>query len=160
VDHLADQGFPVQDVTVVGVDPMLVERVVGRLNRARVLLACALSGAWLGLLVGLLLDLFAATGPSGPVLVGVLSGIVFGAVSAAAAHGMPRGRRDSSSASQLVAGRYDVLCQPRHAEMARDLLARPALPDPPDPRRRPNAPAAGRSWPTRISWSAAWRHPR
>ena len=108
---------------------MLVERVVGRLTWARVLLAGALSGACFGLLVGLLLGLFAATDPSGPVLVGVLSGIVFGSVSAAAAHGMTRGRRDFSSASQLVAGRYDVLCQPRHAEMARDLLARLALRD-------------------------------
>jgi hypothetical protein len=43
---------------------------------------------------------------------------------------MSRGRRDFSSASQLVAGRYDVLCQPRSAERARELLAKLALKPP------------------------------
>ena len=32
VDYLADQSFPVEDVTIVGVDLMLVERVLGRLT--------------------------------------------------------------------------------------------------------------------------------
>ena len=32
VDHLADSDFPVRDVTIVGVDLMLVERVIGRLT--------------------------------------------------------------------------------------------------------------------------------
>jgi hypothetical protein len=40
---------------------------------------------------------------------------------------MAKGRRDFSSTSQLVAGRYDVLCQPRSAEAARELLAKLAL---------------------------------
>ena len=31
------------------------------------------------------------------------------------------------SASQMVAGRYDVLCQPRNAEKARELLAKLAM---------------------------------
>ena len=37
VDHLADSDFPVGDVTIVGVDLMLVERVIGRLTWGRVL---------------------------------------------------------------------------------------------------------------------------
>jgi hypothetical protein len=40
---------------------------------------------------------------------------------------MARGTRDFSSTLQLVAGRYDVLCDPRNAEQARDLLARLAI---------------------------------
>ncbi|HKR50769.1 MAG TPA: magnesium transporter, partial [Pseudonocardiaceae bacterium] len=59
-----------------------------------------------------------------PILVGVATGALFGTVFAAAGYASARGRRDFSSASQLVAGRYDVLCQPRHAEQARDLLAK------------------------------------
>lgn len=32
VNHLTDEGFPVEDLTIVGVDLMLVERVLGPLS--------------------------------------------------------------------------------------------------------------------------------
>jgi hypothetical protein len=124
VDHLADNDFPVGDVTIVGVDLMLVERVIGRLTWGRVLAA---SGAWLGLFVGVVLSLFSATGSIGAILLGLGMGIVFGIVSGAITYGASRGRRDFTSSSQLVAGRYDVLCQPRSAEKARDMLAKLAI---------------------------------
>jgi hypothetical protein len=128
VDHLADSDFPVGDVTIVGVDLMLVERVIARLTWGRVLFAGAASSAWLGLFVGLILALLA---PGTPVLGALLLplgiGILFGLVSAAVAYGRSRGRRDFTSASQMVAGRYDVLCQPRNAEKARELLAKLAM---------------------------------
>jgi hypothetical protein len=128
VDFLADEDFPVRDVTIVGVDLMLVERIVGRLTWGRVLLSGAASGAWFGLFVGLLLGLFSSTGTGfGPILVGLASGIVFGLVFAAVGYGASRGRRDFTSASQMVAGRYDVLCQPRNAEKAREMLAKLAM---------------------------------
>ncbi|MEU6643706.1 general stress protein [Saccharomonospora sp. NPDC046836] len=128
VDYLADKDFTVQDVTIVGVDLMLVERVIGRLSWGRVLGTGALSGAWFGLFVGLLLSLFNTTqGGYAPVLVGLVAGIVFGVIFAAISYASTRGRRDFSSASQLVAGRYDVLCQPRSAEKGRDLLAKLAM---------------------------------
>jgi hypothetical protein len=128
VDHLADADFPVRDVTIVGVDLMLVERVIGRLTWGRVVGSGAASGAWFGLFVGLLLSLFTAGGTSFvPILVGLASGVVFGIVTAAVGYGASRGRRDFTSASQLVAGRYDVLCQPRNAEKARELLAKLAM---------------------------------
>src|SRR4030081_1513104 len=95
VDHLADNDFPVQDVTIVGVDLMLVERVIGRLTWARVLGTGAASGAWFGLFVGLLLSLFSSRGVGiGPILVGLITGIVFGIVFAAAGYASARGRRD------------------------------------------------------------------
>ena len=127
VDHLADSDFPVRDVTIVGVDLMLVERIVGRLTWGRVLASGAASGAWFGLFVGLLLSLFSTGGGLGPILTGLISGIVFGVIFAAVGYGASRGRRDFTSASQMVAGRYDVLCQPRNAEKARELLARLAM---------------------------------
>ena len=40
---------------------------------------------------------------------------------------MSKGTRDFSSTMQLVAGRYDVLCEPPNAEQARDMLARLTL---------------------------------
>lgn len=129
VDHLADSQFPVAEVTIVGVDLMLVERVLRRLTWGRVLAQGAASGAWFGLFVGVLLSLFGTRAGTGmvPILVGVVTGVLFGTVFAAVGYASSRGRRDFSSASQLVAGRYDVLCLPRHAEQARDLLAKLAM---------------------------------
>ncbi|GAB3284690.1 general stress protein [Parasphingorhabdus pacifica] len=128
VDHLADQEFPVQEVTIVGVDLMLVERVTGRLTWGRVLGGGAASGAWFGLFVGLIMGLFAEQDSWFlPVLVGLGTGVVFGLVFAAVGYASTKGRRDFSSASQLVAGRYDVLSQPSHAERGRDMLARLAM---------------------------------
>lgn len=122
VDHLADNEFPVQDVTIVGVEPMLVERVAARLTWGRVLTSGAASGAWFGLFVGLLLSLFSATGGFVPILIGVVSGVVFGLGFSAVQYGATRGQRDFISHSQLVARRYDVLCKPRNAELGRTLL--------------------------------------
>ncbi len=133
VDYLADNEFPVQEVTIVGVDLMLVERVTGRLTWGRVLGGGAASGAWFGLFVGILMGLFAPPQASwfGPVLVGLGVGVLFGLIFAAVTYASARGRRDFSSASQLVAGRYDVLSQPKHAEQGRDMLARLAMRPPP-----------------------------
>lgn len=125
VDHLSDSEFSVQDVTIVGVDLMQVERVTGRLSWGRVLAAGAASGAWLGLFIGFLLSLFNNNGGlAGPLLLGIVTGVVFGLISAALSYGATRGQRDFSSTMQMVAGRYDVLCEPRSAEQARDLLSR------------------------------------
>src|SRR5699024_5304451 len=58
VDHLADNDFVVGDVTIVGIDLMLVERVVGKLSWGRVLGTGAGSGARCGLIIGLVWGLF------------------------------------------------------------------------------------------------------
>ena len=58
VDYLADQQFPVQLVSIVGNDLKMVERVTGRLSYPRVALSGALTGAWFGLFVGVLLSFF------------------------------------------------------------------------------------------------------
>jgi hypothetical protein len=123
VDHLADQDFPVADLTIVGVEPMLVERVAGKLSWGRVMSTAALSGAWFGLFVGLLLSLFTAGAGLLPILIGLVAGVGFSMVFAAIGYGAARGRRDFVSSSQLVARRYDVLSQPRNAERGRELLA-------------------------------------
>src|SRR5882724_5849770 len=121
VDHLADRAFPVEDVTIVGVDLMLVERVLGRLTWGRVLASGAASGVWMGLFVGALLAYF--QGNAGALIVGLVAGVLFSMLFAALGYAVQRGRRDFTSTSQLVAGRYDVLCQPRNAERAKEMLA-------------------------------------
>ncbi len=125
VDYLADNEFPVADVTIVGVDLMLVERVTGRLTWGRVLGSGALSGIWMGLFVGLLLSYF--NNNYGAIIVGVVGGVLFSMVFAALGYAATKGGRDFTSSSQLVAGRYDVLSQARNAERAKEMLAKLAL---------------------------------
>jgi len=125
VDYLADNEFPVEDVTIVGVDLMLVERVIGRLTWGRVLASGATSGIWMGLFVGALLAYF--NNNVGALIVGVVAGVLFSVVFAALSYSLTRGRRDFTSSSQLVAGRYDVLSQPRNAERAKEMLAKLAM---------------------------------
>ncbi len=126
VDYLSDEKFPVENVTIIGSDLRQVERVTGRLTWGRVLAAGAAGGAWWGLFVGLLLGIFAADGGAwiGSVIAGLLIGLVFGALFGFMGYAATRGRRDFTSTSKIVAGRYDVMCNPAHAEEARALLAR------------------------------------
>ena len=126
VDYLSDQQFPVQQVTIVGVDLMQVERVTGRLSWPKVLGGGVISGAWLGLFIGLVLGFFSPN-PWAALVTGLVAGVFFGLITSAVPYAMARGTRDFSSTMQLVAGRYDVLCDPQNAEKARDLLARLAI---------------------------------
>jgi hypothetical protein len=126
VDYLSDNQFPVQQVTIVGVDLMQVERVTGRLTWGKVLLTGVASGAWLGVFIGLVLGFFSPN-PMQSLLVGIAAGVVFGLITTAIPYAMSKGTRDFSSTMQLVAGRYDVLCDPQSAEQARDMLSRLTL---------------------------------
>ena len=112
-----------QQVTIVGVDLMQVERVTGRLTWPKVIGGGVLSGAWLGLFIGLILGFFSPS-PWGALVTGLIAGVFFGLITSAIPYAMARGTRDFSSTMQLVAGRYDVLCEPASAEQGRDLLAR------------------------------------
>jgi hypothetical protein len=124
VDHLSDNGFPVEHTSIVGSDLRLVEDVTGRLTIGRAVMAGAASGAWFGLLVGLIFSLFSEdAGDAFGLIVGALVlGAVFGAVFGGAAHAATGGRRDFASLQRLVAGRYDVLVDEAHAERASELL--------------------------------------
>ena len=122
VDFLSDSGFPVEHTDVVGSDLRLVEHVTGRLTNARAAMAGAGSGAWFGLFIGLLVGLF-TTRPLGLVLGGLVIGALWGAVFGFVAHWATRGQRDFASVSGIVAGRYDLVVAPEHADRARALLA-------------------------------------
>ena len=151
VDYLSDHEFPVKDVLIVGTDLKQLERVTGRLTRGRAIGGGALSGAWLGLFIGT--DLRAVRAgwvqpaqrrwrrwPSG------LFGVVWTAVGLPVTSG---GQRDFTSVSLVVAAKYEVLCEHKHAHRGREMLAR----DGPDaggragaaagPRGRAGPPAAG-----------------
>ncbi|HEX6873517.1 MAG TPA: general stress protein [Micromonosporaceae bacterium] len=124
VDFLSDNQFPVEHVSIVGTDLRLVERVLGRITVARATGAGALSGAWFGLFIGLLLSIFANSGWLGVLLTAVLIGAAWGAIFGAVAHAMTRGRRDFASTSRLEAAQYAVNVAVEHADAARTLLTR------------------------------------
>ena len=123
VDYLSDNGFPVQNVLIVGTDLKQVERVTGRLTRGRVALGGALSGAWLGAFVGLIFSMF----EEGETLVRILSTVVFGAlfglVWSLVGYALTRGQRDFTSVSQVVATKYEVLTEHKYVAQERELLA-------------------------------------
>jgi signal transduction histidine kinase len=126
VDYLSDHEFPVQNVLIVGTDLKQLERVTGRLTRARVAVGGLVSGAWLGLFVGmivLLLDTSSAAGFGG-VVVTVAFGAVFGLIWALIGYAITGGNRDFTSVTQVVATQYEVLVEHRFAQQARELLAK------------------------------------
>ncbi len=122
VDMLSDRNFAVEELTIVGVDLMQVEKVIGKLSWGRVLLSGAASGAWLGLFFGLLLGLMSTDWLSA-IGTGIFMGVIFGLVLTAVPYAASRGKRDFASSTQIVAGRYDVLCSPGKAPEARDQIA-------------------------------------
>ncbi|MFD1504411.1 general stress protein [Georgenia yuyongxinii] len=122
VDHLSDQAFEVRQVTIVGTDLRLVERITGRLTYARVAGAGAMSGAWFGLMITVVYWLFMPDGSTFPLLAGLLIGAAFGILFAVVSYSLTGGKRDFTSASQVVASRYSLVCAPEHAGEARQLL--------------------------------------
>src|SRR3978361_536148 len=65
VDYLSDEKFPVENVTIIGTDLRMIEKVTGRLTMGRAIAAGAAGGAWWGLFVGLLLGIFSSSGGAG-----------------------------------------------------------------------------------------------
>lgn len=79
VDRLSDAGFPVQHTRIVGNGLRTVEYVTGRLTNGRAALAGLAGGAWIGLLIGLLLGLFTPDHAwLGVLLAGPLIGALWG----------------------------------------------------------------------------------
>ena len=122
VDFLSDHEFPVENCLIVGTDLKQLERVTGRLTTGRVALGGALSGAWFGLFVGLIFSLFGSPNLLALILSTVLFGALFGLIMALVGYAATRGRRDFSSVSAIVATRYEVLVEHKHAARGRELL--------------------------------------
>ena len=126
VDYLSDHEFPVENVLIVGTDLKQLERVTGRLTRGRVAIGGLVSGAWLGLFVGLifsLLDTSSGAGYAG-VLITVAFGAVFGLIWALIGYALTGGNRDFTSVMQVVATQYEVLVEHKFAAKARELLTK------------------------------------
>ena len=124
VDKLSDAGFEVRRVRIVGNDLHSVEQVTGRLTVGRAALLGAGSGAWFGVLIGLLFGLFSPGAVWISVLLaGLLIGAGWGAIFGAVAHWATRGRRDFTSVKVFEAASYTVMVESAHRAEAERLSA-------------------------------------
>ncbi|BDZ52201.1 membrane protein [Frondihabitans sucicola] len=123
VDHLSDEGFPVENVSIVGHDIRTVENVSGRLTNGRAASRGLISGIWFGLAIGLLLGFFVpGVNWIGVVIGGIVFGAIWGALFGFLGHAATRGQRDFASVKTMEAGRYEVLVRGEFATKATQLL--------------------------------------
>ncbi len=126
VDRLAKADFTVADLSIIGNDLKTVERVTRKLSWNRAALEGALSGAWFGLFVGLLLSFFSPTINWGFFLAALIIGAVAGMFFRLISYGISRRSRDFDSRTQVLASNYQVLVAGEHLAKAQDVLSRPA----------------------------------
>jgi hypothetical protein len=124
VDRLADTGFPVDGVRIVGTGLHLVEQVRGRVAVGRALAVGAVVGAWVGLMIGLIFTVatlgIAGAGAPATILGGLGIGAFWGTVAGFVVHRATAERRDFPSIRSLAADRYAVQVEAGHeAEAAR-----------------------------------------
>jgi hypothetical protein len=124
VDRLSDEGFPVENVSIVGHDIRTVENVYGRLTNGRAAGRGLVGGIWFGLLAGILFSFFVQNVSFIQVILTTLIlGALWGALYGFLGHAATRGRRDFSSVKTMEAGRYEVLVRGEFALRASQLLA-------------------------------------
>ena len=124
VDFLADNDFPVNNVSIIGNDLKLVERVSGKLTYPKVALQGAMQGAMMGLFFGLIMMLFSPQGANvatlmfAAVLIGAVMWMLFGIIQ----YALRRGKRDFASTRQVLPASWDVIVNPQVAGQAQALL--------------------------------------
>jgi hypothetical protein len=128
VDLLADDGFPVEHVSIVGRGLHTVERVTGRVRPGKAALRGAVTGAVTGALIGWLFwvfDWFAPIVAAGWLIIdGLWFGGVVGALLGLLAFAVAGGHRDFASAHRLEADRYELHVDEPVADEAADVIAR------------------------------------
>lgn len=128
VDTLADADFAVENLTIVGTDLKLVERVIGKLSWARIAIGGALSGLMFGGMFGLMMMLVMPGTPWQLPLTWALTGAVIGAIFYAVFYAMQGGQRDFASTGRAtIATRYGLQCKPEKAAEAISILAQKGI---------------------------------
>jgi hypothetical protein len=126
MDHLSDAGLDIGGAAITWSGLRKIEYVVGRRTTFTAARDGLLSGAWLGLVVSLLLLLFvevdADTSELGLIATWTLVFAAVGAAWSAIMHASMRGTRDFTTLPRLEAERYDVWIDAPQAARARSLL--------------------------------------
>lgn len=126
VTYLAGQDFDVSALTIVGSDVRVVEQVVGVLTWAKAAGRGALTGAWLGLLFGLIMSLFGGNEAltSGILLPGIVIGVGLGMIWGLLLKALTKRQGSVMAQPQVIAQKYEILCPPGKVADARAALAR------------------------------------
>jgi hypothetical protein len=113
VENLVKNNFPPNMILIVGSELKSVERVRGKLSYARVAMSGATTGAWMGLLVGLIFGSGAtATDASSAAMGSMTSSLVIGAgigmLINVIRFSLAKRKRGFISQSSMVAAKYQV----------------------------------------------------
>lgn len=126
MDRLSDAGLDIGGAAITWSGLRRIEYVLGRRTTLTAARDGLLSGAWLGLIVSLLLLLFveldADTSELGLIVTWTLVFAAVGAAWSALMHASMRGTRDFTTLPRLEAERYDVWIDAGQAARARSLL--------------------------------------
>lgn len=122
VDLLAERGFPIQHLSIVGTDLRQVEHVVGPLSYGRVALSGALQGAFFGVIMALLMVSFAGDDPFTAFATAIPLGIGFWMIMALFTYSRSGTSKNFTAVGHLQAGSYELVCSPQEAQEARRLL--------------------------------------
>jgi hypothetical protein len=136
VDRLVADDFAPAKVSIIGHDPVLVERVRGRLGYGRVALSGAVTGFWMGLIFALLIGAGIEVSPEGTVdylpqqffsvlVVAAGLGMLFQIIRFA----MTKNRRGFISSQMPIATRYEVIVPEADAVAARKILGLAGSPE-------------------------------
>jgi hypothetical protein len=128
VENLIAHNFPAGSVAIVGSDLRTVERVRAKLSYAKVALGGATTGAWLGLIIGLIFgpgvaepanadQLTSVESAFSAVLIGAGIGMLFNVIR----FSLARNKRGFISASSVVASKYQVQVPGDLAEQAKGI---------------------------------------
>lgn len=113
VERMVANNFPTGMIAIVGKDLRSVERVRGKLSYARVALTGAMSGAWIGLIAGLLFGssipgVDGTTGSAGSLTTAMILGAGVGMLWGVLRLSLNRNKRNFISQQQIVASLYQV----------------------------------------------------
>ena len=113
VDQLIRHDFPAPMVAIVGSDLRSVERVRAKLSYGSVALRGAITGSWVGLIIGMLIPpsmgAAAASGLTLSMPSAVFIGAGVGMLLNVLRFSFSRNRHEFSSASAVIAARYDIV---------------------------------------------------
>jgi hypothetical protein len=121
VEVIINHGFPAGAVAIVGKDLRTVERVRGKMSYGRVALSGAITGSWLGLIVGMFFggstDV-AASPALGSTFSSVMIGAGIGMLINILRFALGRNKRAFVSQSAVIASKYEVQVPGNLAEQA------------------------------------------
>lgn len=129
VEKLVAGDFVPSRVSIIGHDPVLVERIRGRLGYGRVALSGAITGFWMGLIFALLIGAGVEVSPDGAInyvpqefmsvlFVAAGMGMLFQVIR----FSLNKKRRGFISSQMPVATRYEVIVPEEQALEARKIL--------------------------------------